>query len=218
MNKTTVAAAVAAAPYVLAADVAAQVKTQALALSAADVAFENATASVAECVARILGAEPSFDHWEAVALAFCTEYKTARGCADKTAANRWSMVAKELESRFALEKPRKETAAAAKMAEKRQKEADAIKAAKAQHGSIEALRTAVAKEKDPAKVRVLSAALTESVSEAEKDSTKKAKEAEKALREEARKIIAALDLKALEKALPMLRKMVPAVKTDAAPI
>jgi hypothetical protein len=187
------------------------VSTAAQTLATADKAFSSAITTVAEQVARILTDKPTYTLWEQVASAFCADYAKARGCEVKTAENRWSFVAAELRSRFALEKPKKPTEAAQKKAQQRAGQAAKVDELVKAHGSVQALMEA-AKKAQPADLPTFARAIEKASASAAVDAKKAAKEAEKRMRDEARTIIAHLDGKALEKAVTQLRKLVPADK------
>lgn len=116
-NQTEVAAI--AAPS-LSIEHAAQVKAQAVKLSTADKSFEAAVMAVAEGVARILGTDPSYDHWTMVQASFIADYTEARECKEETSRKRWQAVVSALEGNFALEKPAKPTKAAEIKAQQRE--------------------------------------------------------------------------------------------------
>jgi hypothetical protein len=156
-----------------------------------------------------MGTKPSYDQWEGVRSAFVEAYRAARGCEDKTAANRWSYVAEEMRSRYALEKPTKPTEGAAKKAAQREGRAAKVDALIAQHGNVQALMEA-AKKADPKDASLYGDAIAKASRSAASDATKAAKEAEKALRDEARTIVNKLTGKQLEKAVAVLRKLAPA--------
>lgn len=178
-------------------------------LATADKAFTSAIETVAQSVARLMGTKPSYDQWEGVRSAFVEAYRAARGCEDKTAANRWSYVAEEMRSRYALEKPTKPTEGAAKKAAQREGRAAKVDALIAQHGNVQALMEA-AKKADPKDASLYGDAIAKASRSAASDATKAAKEAEKALRDEARTIVNKLTGKQLEKAVAVLRKLAPA--------
>lgn len=190
------------------------VRAAAVALSTADKSFASAIATVAEQVARILTAEPTYALWEGVASTFVADYAKARGCETKTAENRWTFVVAELRSRFALEKPAKPTEAAQAKAAQRAAKAGKVEAILKAHDTVESLMRA-AEKADPKERTAFAEAIVKATKDAARDASTKAKETEKALREEARTIIGKLQGKQLERALAALRKLAPADLPDA---
>lgn len=185
----------------------AAVNAQAVALAAADAAYENGLQGVAEGVARILGEKPTFEHWEAVAAAFQANYAKARPCAEKTAANRWHMLAGALRDKFALEKPAKGTKQAAQKAASREKAAKAVeKIVKTYKGNAQAILEAAAKA-SPTEVAVMAKAAEVAADAAAKEAVKKARGAEAKLREEGAKLMGAASGAVLERMVSSMRQI-----------
>lgn len=103
-----------------------------------EVAFTLASSTIVDDVARTMGTEPKFEHWELVADAFKDEYKAAREKAtgkpitDERAANVWSIIATQLKEKYSLEKPAKASADAKKKAAQRKQKDAALKQVRAQ--------------------------------------------------------------------------------------
>jgi hypothetical protein len=188
---TDAPAAQAAGVYTLSEDVAASVAACGENLAQADQSFDEAIKAVATDVARIMGAEPTFDHWMAVSGRFQIGYVKARGCKPETAQKRWQAVTAAMEAEFALEKPAKPTKAAEVKAEQRKgaaaEAAALIEAAKA---ATPAEVLALSQSAEPLKAPVIAAlakAAGEMAAKAGADAAAKAKEESKALREQIRK-------------------------------
>jgi hypothetical protein len=213
-----VAAAVAQA-YALTAEVLASVKVEAVNLSTADRSFEDAVKAAATNVARIMGTEPSFDHWEAVAAAFRTDYQSARGCTEETARKRWVAVCGVIESSFALVKPAKPTVAG--IVKQKQREGAAAEAAtlieqaKATTPAAIIALTQQAGLKPPV-VAALGKMAGEVAKEAGKAANEAAREEAKALRDEVRASIPALSLDNLRKVRDMVAALVQSQTPKAA--
>lgn len=186
----------------------AAVTAQATALASADAAYDNAMAAVGQAVARILGTKPTHAHWEGVAEAFQADYAKARGCAEKTAANRWHMVTAYLRDTFALEKPAKPSKDAARVAKARAAtEAAKAKIIKAHKGDVAAIFEA-AKKAAPHEAAVYAKAAEEAASAAQKAALKSAKDHESKLRAEAGKILQAASGALLDRLVTQMRQIV----------
>ncbi len=174
----------------------------ALMLSNADKAFEFATDEVAKMVARVLGTEPTFDHWEATAARFQEDYATERECTPETARKRWVMVAKSLGDKFGLEKPKKASKESEKKAGQRADAATTAaalieKAGAATPAEVMALMTQPADDGAPLPAPVVQALSKQAgtmVADATKAAAAAAKEETKNLRESIRKGCQGLNL------------------------
>lgn len=189
------------AVFTLSAAVATALGAAATTLANADTVFESAIGTVSTEVARIMGATPSFAHWELVRDGFVADYASARGCKPETARMRWVAIAREMAEEFALEKPIKPTEAAEKKAVERKgadlKAAELIKDQGAT--SAQAIMEIASKTPGLAKgtVAALGKAAQAAAQLAQKDASAVAKEAAKNLREVLRKTNAKLELAAL---------------------
>jgi len=179
-------------------------------LASADATFTSAVNQVAQAVASALGADPTYDEWDQGHTEFLEAYKTARGCTDKTAENRWSFVAKEMNDQFGLEKPRKPSAEGQRKAVKRAAESDKVDEAIRDLGTVEAMLKAF-KTAEPDYAPILLKAVAKKRAEADKTSIAIAKETMKQQREELRKLIGKVQsVKGLEALIALAKKYAPA--------
>lgn len=215
MSKKNTPAAPAATPaapvlLMLTTQQANDVREQAGALATADKTFADAISSISTAVARIMGVEPSYDHWTLVQTAFVKDYATARGVKEESARMRWVRVADAMEKAFALVKPAKPTKAA---------EVKAVQRAKADDEATALIMRAKATTPD-AIMRIaakggiapgVSAALTKAAGALAKDAAKAANEAareeSKTLRESIRKETQTLDVTQLRRVAKLIADM-----------
>jgi len=194
----------------------ASIAAPAVNLAKADKAFESALPTAASAVAKILGEKPSYDHWVTVQDAFISAYMKERGCTESTATNRFSSVAVAMKNSFALEKPAKPTAAAAKKAASRAKQATSKASLKAEcHNVADAVSkaTKALESGDVQKAIAYQAVATELQKSAETVAQKAAREALTVQRDKIRKAITeCTDLAALKKAYEIIVGNVPAVE------
>lgn len=217
MNQATQIAVVVPA---LSVEVAASVKAQAVRLSTADKSFEAAVLEVANGVARIMGAQPTFDHWEAVQKAFIADYTAARDCKEETSRKRWQAVANALADNFAQEKPAKPTKSAAV---KREQRSDAESKAHALIDAAEATTPqailALAESAGEPVAAPVVAALAKIAGDTAKQAGKSANDAAKVevktLREAVRKGLINLSLSQLREVAELVAKYQPDDAADA---
>lgn len=181
------------------------VNAAAAALAKADAGFEATMAQCAENVARILTAKPTYELWEAVAGAFQSAYKAARGCNEETARKRWVAVTGELQTRFGQEKPAKPTQAAQQKAQQRASAADeaAKLIEKAKATTAQEILAIATKEGAPLAKGVIAAlgkAATDKAAEATKAATEAAKAESKKLRAACLDVLAKMNKDQLLKA------------------
>ncbi len=200
------------APYALKATASAGVAAQAVALSTADSSFANALEGVATALALVMDTAPSFDHWEAVSAGFQVAYTNARKCTPETSRKRWVAVCAEMERLFALEKPAKPTAAAAKKAEQRSTASETAKALIAKAGATTpaaVLALSQAGVTGPV-IKALAAAAGDMAASAGKAATEAAKAAAAGMREEIRKSLTGLTNAQLEQVRALVQSFAPA--------
>lgn len=223
LNQTPVAATI-VEQYTLSDEVRAQVGDTARDLSEADKSFESAISRVAETVARIMGAEPSYNHWTAVAGAFQIDYLTDKGCKPETAQKRWFAVAGSMAETFALEKPAKPTKAAEVKSAQRKgaaAEADAVIAKMEAATPADVLAIATNPNAGPLAKPVIAALAKiagEMAGKAAEAANKAAKDETKTLRDSLRKSIGTLNLVQLREVAALVESFAPVVETEDAPM
>lgn len=163
--------------------------------------------SAVDTLATALGIAPSFAHWEAVRNAWGVQYKLKAQCTDDATNMAWSRVAKMLDARCGLSKP-KAGGTSAKKAEQRNEVAKAIEAeinnAGGDAAKIADAAAKATKSGDAAKAKVLVSALEKVQKETASKAKKAATEAHKAKLEKLRELIKAADDAALDKLIGVL--------------
>ena len=190
------------------------------ALAQADVTFSGAIKAVCTSVAAILGTNPSYDLWNAVAAHFQASYVAIRSCKPETAQKRWFAVAAGMEAEFALEKPSKPTVAAAVKAEQRKgaaAEADALIKAAGATTPAAVLALSQAGVKGPV-IAALAKVAGSMAADAGKAATEAAREAAKAMREEIRKSLNDLTNAQLEQVRALVQSFKPAAPVAPAAV
>jgi hypothetical protein len=189
------------------------VADSAVKLALADMAFDLALPSALSDVARAMGTDPTFDHWNGVCYAWKVAYRTKRNCAEKTSDNRWTNIVSGLETSFELAKPAKPTEGG----KAKQASRDSIKAtvetAKAQCVKpSDALERAAAliKQGKAKEAAAYTSAAIELSKDADSEATKCAKSALKDYRDNIKKEITAIDdAELLRTVLALLRNGLP---------
>ena len=163
--------------------------------------------SAVDTLATALGLTPTFAHWEAVRNAWGVQYKLKAQCTDEARDMAWSRVAKMLEARCGLSKP-KAGGEAKKKAEQRSEAAKAVEAEiNAAGGDAAKLADAAAKATkagDASKAKVLVSALEKIQKETASKAKKAAIEAHKAKLEKLRELIKTADDAAIDKLIGVL--------------
>lgn len=201
----------------------ANVKPVADALVTSDINAEKGLFTAARSIKKIVEANLTFDHWEAVRTAFIAEYRAFRekvtgvAITEETAANRWLAVAEAMRREFGVEKPKAATAEAQRKQNQRETQnaakaavTDKAKAIAAELGETPDPQALMAKAAEIVKADpVLGAAVTDLAVAAHKAATeaaiKAAKAAAKDLQDKVAKVAkATTDVTALRTALDVM--------------